>query len=179
MNTRSVCVGIATLAMMGTAASGNMLLNGDFESGQLTPWFASNGGPWITSDESHGGMYSVAAYAGDAIRQDFAAVATADIAEVSIWIKRDGGAFNQYTLYYDDGTTGVHTINNIGGSDDWTFFEMTQSLVVGKILVGFQIYGTSAGPAYMDDVRIEGVPAPAAIAVLGIAALAGRTRRRR
>ncbi|MCP4758216.1 MAG: hypothetical protein GY876_01975 [Planctomycetes bacterium] len=179
MNTRNVCVGIAALAASAGMACGNMLLNGDFESGQLTPWFASSGGPWITMDESHSGVYCAAGYAGDAIRQDFSPIATADISEVSIWIKREGGAFNSYSFFYDDGTADGYLINNIGGGDGWLMYEMTQNLVVGKNLVGFQIYGTSAGPSYMDDVRIEGVPAPAALAVMGIAGLAGGRRRRR
>ncbi|MDP7030462.1 MAG: PEP-CTERM sorting domain-containing protein [Phycisphaerales bacterium] len=179
MSGRHCIAGAMMFAFASTGtASGNMLLNGDFETGQLTPWFASDGTPWITSDESHSGTYSAAAYAGDAIRQDFAAVSTDDIQEVSIWVMREGGAFNQYSFYYADGTTGTHLIDDIGGGDNWTYFELTQNLVVGKFLVGFQIYGTTEGPSYMDDVRIDAVPAPAALALLGIAGMAGRRRRR-
>lgn len=161
--------------------AGEILINPGFETGGLAPWFADSGAPVVTSDEAHTGLFSVAAFGDDSIRQDFAAVATADITAVSFWVKRAGGPFDQYSFYYDDAT--FENLLVFGSGDDWNFFDVTSELDAGKNLVGFSIFGTSSGPAFLDDfsIRTGGVvPEPssvilAGVGVLGIA-LAARRR---
>jgi hypothetical protein len=153
----------------GTANAQNALVNGGFESGTLDPWIAVDT-PTLTTAEAHTGVYSVAAFASDGIRQDFSSLATSQITEVSFWVKRLGGPFDSGTFYYDDASTSDFLINGIGTGDDWKFFDVTSELTIGKNLTGFLIFGTTAGPAYFDDFTIGGarsaVPEPAAWAVM-------------
>ena len=137
---------------------GNVLLNPSFETGTLAPWFAESGTPLVTNAEAHTGTYSVSAFSGDEPRQNFPAVSVNDISEVSTWIKRAGGAFNQYTFYYDDSTSQSHVLT--GSGNDWMFFDLTSNLSAGKNLNGFSIFGTTSGPAFLDDFTIEAIPEP-------------------
>ncbi|MCH7700306.1 MAG: PEP-CTERM sorting domain-containing protein [Planctomycetes bacterium] len=172
----AVALVIATSSV--AAAGGNVLVNPGFETGDLAPWFDQTGLPFVTADEANTGIFSVAAFGGDSIRQNFAAVATEDILEVSLSIKRLGGPFSSYTFYYDDGSTTDELINGIGDGDDWLFFNITEFLDPGKSLDGFSIFGTSSGPAYLDDFVIL-VPEPSAL-LLGVLLLGlGVTRRKR
>ena len=165
---------IALASIAGVASAQNILVNAGFETGVLDPWYASNNNPFVTSDEAHSGTYSVAAFGSDEVRQDFAAIAATTITEVSVWIKRAGGPFDQYTFYYSDGSSVNHLLS--GQGDDWQQFDLTSNLDLSKELTGFSIFGTSSGPAYMDDFVIT--PAPASIALMGLGGLAATRRRR-
>jgi hypothetical protein len=173
---RTIAVSTVIGLAAGFAGAQNILTNPGFESGALSPWYANFGAPFVTMDEAHSGVYSAAAFGSDSIRQDFAPVPAVDLTEVSIWVKRLGGAFDSYTFYYDDGSQEDHLLNDIGGGDDWKFHDLTPSLNLSKNLSGFSIFGTSSGPAYFDDVTI--VPVPSSLALLGIGGLAASRRRR-
>lgn len=172
--------GLAVVTVLGlgaSLASAGILGNAGFESGSLPPWFADFGSPFVTSTEAHTGTFSVAAFGGDSIRQNFTAFPASAITEVSIWVKRAGGAFNQYSFYYDDGSVGTFLINDIGGGDGWKLHNLTANLNGSKNLSGFSIFGTSSGPAYMDDITITPEPASlVALLMLGGWAMARRRR---
>jgi len=61
------------------------------------------------------------------------------------------------------------------GISGWTFVNLTADLESGKLLKGFQIYGETPGPAYLDDfdIGVSGVPEPStwAMMLLGFAGL--------
>ena len=145
----------ASTLFVAPAAAAPILLNGGFETGSLAPWFASSGAPFVTNAEAHSGSFSVAALGGDAIRQNFGPVSTADIDEVSFWIKRAGSVFDSYQFFYSDLTSSSHLVNTPNPNNDWLFFDVTANLDVGKNLVGFQIFGTSPRPAFLDDFNIN------------------------
>ncbi len=164
----AACAITLSMALPGAAAS--IIVDGSFESGALAPNWSTQNSPRVTTDEAFDGIYSVESFASDFIRQDFAAVATSAITEVSVAVKRLGGQFNQYWFYYADNTEESFLINNIGNSDDWDVFDLTSNLAVGKDLVGFGIFGTSPGPSYIDQVVINtdmnAVPLPASLPLL-------------
>lgn len=168
-------------------AATNILVNAGFESGSLSPWFVADGTPVVTDAYAHSGTYSVAAYAEDAIEQNFSPVSVSAINQVSFWVDFPNNEIliNAFIFFYSDGTSNYSYVetNNPGG---WTFFNITEDLEPGKLLTGFLIYGTSGGPpnpAYLDDFLIARVPEPSTW-VLMLAGFAGlafagyrRTRR--
>jgi hypothetical protein len=178
---------ILPLLFAAPANAANLLANSGFETGSLSPWTVSTNNPVVTTAEAHTGQYSVAAFSDDAIRQDFAAVATSQISQVSFWVKRAGGPYDGYDFYYDDGTSQQFFLNAIFQGDDWLFFDLTANLAENKNLTGFRIFGTSPGPAYLDDFTIEAgtaaVPEPSAWAMMllgfGVAGGAMRSAARR
>jgi hypothetical protein len=101
---------------------------------------------------------------------------TSDITEVSAWIKRPPFQFDQYSFYYSDNPTTTFLIQ--GNTSNWDFFNITANLTPGRHLTGFSIFGTSPGPAFMDDFTINVVPEPTGLA-LALTAIAGAAARRR
>lgn len=174
---------VAALAGMLSCASSvyavNVLVNPGFETGNLAPWFADSGAPSVTNADAHSGNFSAAALGGDSIRQNFAPVLTNNVTEVSAWIKRPPFQFSQYSFYYNDAPTTTALIQ--GNSSNWDFFNITASLTPNAHLTGFSIFGTSPGPAFMDDFTINAnnVPEPASAAALVAVGFAGMTARRR
>lgn len=181
MNSKFVLLTLGLAAAPASAA--NLLVNPGFESGSLAPWTVATGTPVVTNAQAHTGQFSVAAFGGDSIKQTFAPVATSAVNQVSFWVLRDGGPFDSYTFYYGDGTSADFLVNAIGSSG-WQFFNVTANLAAGKNLVGFSIFGTSSGPAYLDDFLVDagraGVPEPSAWAMMiaGFGLAGGAMRRR-
>lgn len=184
MNAIKTMCALVVLAGASPAMAANILVNAGFETGTLSPWTTPSGSAFVTNTEAHTGTFSVAALGGDSIRQNFAAVATSSVNQVSIWVKRAGGPFDSYSFHYDDGSSQNFLISSIGAGNDWLFFNLTANLAAGKNLNGFSIFGTSPGPAYLDDVVIDvgrlAVPEPStwAMLTLGFGLLGGAMRRR-
>jgi hypothetical protein len=157
----------AVLLTMGAsqAHANNILVNPGFETGNLSGWSAAFGSPFVTSAAAHTGSFSVAAFGGDAGQQNFSPVSTSSITEVSFWVERTGGDLDAVTLFYSDGTSSDFVVNSIGGSSGWTFWDITSDLAAGKSLDGIRVFGTSSGPAFLDDFTINvaaAVPGPIA-----------------
>jgi hypothetical protein len=178
MNGRIPLTALACTLCCATANAANVLVNPGFETGTLNPWFADSGAPTVSNAEAHTGVFSAAAFGSDSIRQNFAPVATGDVTEVSFWAKRPPFPFDQYSLYYSDAPTTTNIV--LGNGGDWEFFNITAQLTPGAHLTGFSIFGTSAGPAFLDDFTIDVIPEPSgAFAALTALALAAARKRRR
>ena len=178
MNGRIPLAALACTVFCASANAANVLVNPGFETGTLSPWFANGGVPTVSNADPHSGTFSAAALGSDSIRQNFAPVATSDITEVSVWIKRPPFQFNQYSFYYSDNTSSTHLIQ--GNSSNYDQFNLTSNLTLGKSLNGFSIFGTSPGPSFMDDFTIDVIPEPSgALVVLTVLAGAAVHPRRR
>ena len=175
MNGRhTLMVAFAGISFCACAHAANVLVNPGFETGSLNPWFADFGAPTVTNADAHTGSFSVAALGGDSIRQNFASVATNSVTEVSFWAKRPPFQFDQYSLYYSDAPTTTDVIQ--GSTSDWAQFNVTSHLTPGAHLTGFSIFGTSPGPAFLDDFVINAIPEPSGV-VLSVVAFVGTALR--
>ncbi len=181
-------VALSCLALLGANANAaNVLVNSGFESGVLTPSFNSSdfcgGCIWtVTSTDAHTGSYSAVVSGNRLLEQSFAAVATSDITEASLWLKMPGTGIAAISFRYSDTSTGefVATV-----SSDWAKYDMTSSLAAGKSLVGFGVYGCTGcltpSETYADDLLVNAVPEPETYALMlaGLGMLGFAARRRK
>jgi hypothetical protein len=185
-------VAAGTLLASTTARANNILVNPGFETGALAPWYQGNDfdGPtnWqVTNNDAHSGVYSAMDDGNKELRQDFAAVATTSILEVSFWVKHPELQVSAlaYTFYYSDSTHSQFLVSTV--ATGWESFNVTSHLDLGKSLVGFSIYGNSGGVTLFDDAVISTsgtVPEPSSVVLAGLGALGafgllGRSRKRR
>ena len=179
-NWRVAVVGLA-LTALSAVSQANMFVNPGFETGDFTGW--THGGGAVTNAEAHSGAFSFSGFSSDNVSQTFAATATSSILQLSFWGKRNGGLFDLVILTYSDSSTENVLVNTLGRGNDWTFIDLTAELDAGKSLVGFFIYGTTPGPAFLDDFNLETVRVvaePSSYALIALALLAmGYTARRR
>lgn len=180
---RRVAVAAAFVAASTCSQAANLFLNPGFETGTFADW-TTGSAPVVTNTEAHTGKFSFAGMSSDNISQTFAPVATSSITELSFWGKRIGGLFDLVVLTYSDSSSGNVLVNTIGKGDGWTFVDITGDLDAGKSLSGFQIYGTTPGPAYLDDFNLQAAPAipePStyALMILGLGAIGFIGRRRK
>jgi hypothetical protein len=177
-----------------SASATNILQNGGFETGSLSPWFeGQNVTPgyvdWqVNSADVHSGAFSAYDVGNKELRQNFAATPVADIDQLSFWMRHpalvDAPAY--VTFFYSDATSAGFT--EYSSSTDWQFFNLTGLLDASKSLIGFSVYGYINGPGTpvtrLDDFVIDvrnGVPEPSAWALMvaGFGFAGAMLRRRR
>lgn len=174
----------AVLSAFGSAHAVNILQNPGFETGDISGWTSS--AFTATNNDSHSGKWSAIDNGNFNIEQDFSAVDTSQITEVSLWIKQPfiGATYiNAIDLIYSDASVGEFLpLNaNAGG---WAQQNVTADLAAGKQLTGIRLWGYSQGTNHdttlYDDVvvNVNAVPEPASMAILGLG-VAAMIRRRR
>ena len=173
----SFVVGLVVLCAS-AAMAGEIIVNGDFETGALDPWYnAQNfcGGPcqdWaVTSSDSHGGSFSAMDIGNIELRQDFAGVAGSSITDASFWVKNSVGV-NAVDFHYSDSTLEEFVV--FSDANVWTLQDVTADINPSKTLTGLSIWGCDTGCiSFVDDVSIQSsVPEPGTLAMLGTGALA-------
>jgi hypothetical protein len=178
---------VVWLLLVGPAGA-TPLLNTGFEDGVLSPWFQGIGSLdspqdefWsVTNAAANAGEWSATNVGNNELRQDFAPVATSSIAEVSLFLRKEGviGLVSAVQFHYLDDSFSQHLVS-ASQFDLWEPHDLTDRLVPGKHLVGVSVFGIRADPVtrtYVDDFIIV-VPEPAS-AVLVAAGLAAMGRHR-
>jgi hypothetical protein len=178
-----MCLG---MLMTTSAFAGQLIVNGGFETGSLSPWFNGRnfcGGTcslWaVTTTNPHTGLFSAMDVGNIELRQNFTPTAGSSITDVSFWIF-SGAGFNAFDLFYTDGTDKEFVVSPT--PNVWTFEDVTSSVDKTKTLMGFSVFGTSPGfTTFIDDASVTStVPEPASLLMMGggIFALAGSVRRK-
>lgn len=166
-------------------ADTELLQNGGFESGVLSPWYnardfcSGNCSPWaVTNSNPHSGTYSAMDVGNIELRQDFTPTPGSQITNVSFWIYTNTVA-NAFDFFYTDSSDEEFVI--FAPTNTWTLETVTGDVDAGKTLSGFSIWGSSPSfTTYVDDVSITATPEPSTLVLLGGSALAvcGNLRRR-
>lgn len=163
---------IILLLVPGLAFGASILVNPDYETGALSPWYQllDYGGVtnWmVTSADAHTGTYCATDQGNKLMVQYFAPVLTSDITLASVWVKNPNALFNAIYLEYSDTTSAGALFPTTG---QWQYVDFVPWLQPGKSLIGIGVWGYSAGGTdertYVDDWVIETVPEPASLALL-------------
>jgi hypothetical protein len=108
--TMGALLGLGVLCL-GQAQAAQILSNPGFESGSLSPWFQDRdfGGveAWnVTSSDAHSGTFSATDVGNKEIRQNFAAIPTSLITDISFWAKHPDASVTALfvDLFYSDST---------------------------------------------------------------------------
>jgi hypothetical protein len=172
----------ALLLVPGFALGANILVNPDYETGSLAPWFQvlDYGGPtnwYTTTAEAHTGIYSATDQGNKLLAQYFAPVPTANISLASVWVKNPNALANAIYLEYSDATSGAGLFWTTG---QWQYVDFTTWLTPGKSLTAVGIWGYSSGGTdertYVDDWMVDAVPEPATLSLFACTALLRRRR---
>jgi PEP-CTERM motif len=167
-------------------ADTELLQNGGFESGALSPWynardFCNNGtcSSWaVTNSNPHNGTYSAMDIGNFEMRQDFTPTPGSQITDVSFWIYTSAPA-SAFDFFYTDSSDEEFVV--FAPQNTWTLETVTADVNAGKTLSGFSIWGSSPSiTTYVDDASITATPEPSTLVLLGGSALAlcGNLRRR-
>jgi hypothetical protein len=153
-----------------TCFSQQLLLNGGFESGQLSPWYqarnfsAPEEGPenWnVISTDAHSGLYCATDIGNIELRQDFAPLSIASISQISLWVRQPNGpSLCSVYFHYSDLSEQFNRLDT--HTTGWEFFDITSRLAPNKVLTGISFFGYSYGsPARtMIDDFVVAVPEP-------------------
>lgn len=206
METRTIAMGICTLALAATASSAlaglELTTNGGFEAGDTSgwQWFPSSSSTFNLTNDANSGIFAAEifnnAIASGAVAKQanlgIGIVNPGDVVNISFAAKGSGAlggvAFAEFFSEIDGG--GVSSSQILGGgplalTDTYQTFNFSVFAgpdVSGGITLQFAaVTGADTGSVmvlFIDDVSVSVVPAPSAMALLGFGGLlAGRRRR--
>lgn len=206
METRKLTVATCALALAVTATSSlaglELTTNGDFEAGDTSgwQWFPTTSSSFNVTNDANSGLFAAEifnnAVASGAVAKQanlgIGLVNPGDIVNISFAAKGSGAlggvAFAEFFSEIDGG--GVSSSQILGGgplalTDTYQTFNFSVFAgpdVSGGITLQFAaVTGADAGSVmvlFIDDVSVSVVPAPSAMALLGLGGLiAGRRRR--
>jgi Carbohydrate binding domain len=169
---RLLCVVCGLLSSASIQAQPNLVLNGGFETGDLTGW--TSGGANVDTDpdeEVHSGAYG-AFFAGGVVSLVYVFQTVDTIPgytySISTWVKgtsnRPFPRHNEFHVTWD-GTNVFDAVNNSAGPYwdlDWTNVQLTAvaSSQHTVLQFGFQDDGIQGGSLGLDDVAVVAIPPP-------------------
>jgi hypothetical protein len=174
---------LGLLALSGLAYGGQVLVNGDFAGGTISPWFDDTrdgtGTGWlITSTNCFSGSYCVVDTGNVGLEQTFAGVATTAITDVSLYMS--GGIIEVVDFFYQGGGDDEFVLSGTPTAvSGWEVFDATSDLRASGTLIGFEAFGNSGTtPTLLDDLSITTIPEPSGLmlALAGLVGLAFRMR---
>jgi len=147
-------LGVATVAPAASAASANLLVNGDFATGSTSGWTCSSGDTVVTSPVYSGSAYALA---GTPTDSDYARCSQVVSVQPSSSYSLSGWVEGDYVYLGDSGTGGTDTSDWTPSAATWT--ELSTSFTTGSATTSVTIYvnGWYAQPEfYADDLTLTG-----------------------
>jgi chitinase len=147
-------LGVAAVAPAASAASANLLSNGDFATGSTSGWTCSSGDTIVTSPTYGGSAYALA---GTPTDSDYARCSQVVSVQPSSSYSLSGWVEGDYVYLGDSGTGGTDTSDWTPSAATWT--ELSTSFTTGSATTSVTIYvnGWYAQPEfYADDLTLTG-----------------------
>jgi chitinase len=147
-------LGVAAVAPAASAASANLLGNGDFATGSTAGWTCSSGDTVVTSPTYDGSSYALA---GTPTDSDYARCSQVVSVQPSSSYALSGWVEGDYVYLGDSGTGGTDTSDWTPSAATWT--ELSTSFTTGSATTSVTIYvnGWYAQPEfYADDLTLTG-----------------------
>jgi len=147
-------LGVAAVAPAASAASANLLGNGDFATGSTSGWTCSPGDTVVTSPTYDGSAYALAGTPTDG---DYARCSQVVSVQPSSSYSLSGWVEGDYVYLGDSGTGGTDTSDWTPSATTWT--ELSTSFTTGSATTSVTIYvnGWYAQPEfYADDLTLTG-----------------------
>ncbi len=182
-----LCLAVLVLVSGSALADTELLSNGDFESGVLSPWYNARNfcgqtcQTWtVNTTNPHSGTYSAMDIGNIELRQDFTPTPGSQITNISFWVNSQAGV-DAIDFFYTDSSDEEFVV--FPTANVWTLENVTSNVNTGKTLMGFSIWGADPNwTTFVDDASITatGVPEPSTLVMLGGGALAvlGKLSRR-
>jgi chitinase len=147
-------LGVAAVAPAASAASANLLSNGDFATGSTSGWTCSSGDTVVTSPTYDGSAYALAGTPTDG---DYARCSQVVSVQPSSSYSLSGWVEGDYVYLGDSGSGGTDTSDWTPSATTWT--ELSTSFTTGSATTSVTIYvnGWYAQPEfYADDLTLTG-----------------------
>jgi hypothetical protein len=173
MKTIHLLLSVLLIPNVAAADPISLIRNPGFEAGSLDPWFQGrvlDTAPvelWnVTSADAHTGRFSTTAVGNVELRQDFNAIETNFIKEISFWFRvpNSNGRVVAADLFYTDAKDEFIRFTH---GTDWEFFDVTGELRPDRRLLGFSVFGYRVAlnlevpRVLLDDVTLSAqVPSP-------------------
>ncbi|HEX4292112.1 MAG TPA: glycoside hydrolase family 18 protein [Trebonia sp.] len=147
-------LGVAATAPAASAASANLLSNGDFATGTTSGWTCSSGDTVVTSPAYPGSAYALA---GTPSGSDYARCSQVVSVQPSSSYSLSGWVEGDYVYLGDSGTGGADTSDWTPSAPTWT--QLSTSFTTGSATTSVTIYvnGWYAQPEfYADNLTLTG-----------------------
>jgi hypothetical protein len=158
--TRLILAAASVCLLVAFPAQGNLVSNGDFETGSLSPWTPNIDTPTVGSSVVHSGTYAavLGGTANNGIQQDVPTTA-GNWYRLDFWARKGGTGtlFNMSVTF--DGTLPAVLLAADISSTAWTHY--SYDLLIGSQPTStllFNVVRSGTAYVYLDDVSVVQVP---------------------
>jgi len=136
--------------LTGGVQGGEQIINGDFETGNLTGWESRHVS--VTNWTKHAGNYSVELWENGYIKQIFTTpIPKSNITSATLYYYNNGLNNLNLTIGYSDNTSTTKTLNRV---TEWTFYDYLSDIETGKSVNYIKIEESGCETLYVDDISL-------------------------
>jgi len=137
--------------LSGGVQAGEQIINGGFETGDLTGWESQRA--YIVSYEKHSGNYSVELNQGSYVKQIFTTpIPKSNIINAVLYYRNSGYAdYLHLFIGYSDGTNTAKMLDQVM---TWTIYDYLSDIETGKSIDYIKTEASGCATSYIDDVSL-------------------------